>query len=286
MYWLLLLSVFAASLNSIALNKAKVNKKNEIFVFNLLISLIWFIILFTVNGFKVNMNRDVIFWGVLYGVTQTMFILFKNLAMSTGNVSITTLVGNSSLVLSTIVSLIVWKESVTTFDIIGLIFLVVALLLCTYCKTDESSSSPAWKFYTLFFFICAAGVGIVFKAFGKSGNIDKCTDMMVVSSGVMIILYTVISIFVGGFNTENMSCGRKKFLVYALLSGVLSCVYNRLNVFLSGSLDAMIFFPSFNGGTILVSVMLSSLICREKNSGRQKIGLALGFLSILLIGIL
>ena len=100
MYYLLLLSVVAASFNSVVLNIAKVSKKEKIFPFNLIVSMVWCIILFIANKGHISLSYQVLFWGILYGLTQTCFILFKTAAMSTGSVSITTLIGNSSLFIS------------------------------------------------------------------------------------------------------------------------------------------------------------------------------------------
>ena len=273
-------------MNSVVLSKAKANGKSEIFKFNLIISVVWLIILFTLNKGHVYLDGQVLFWGIAYGITQTLFILFKTAAMSTGPVSITTLIGNSSLIVSITVSLIVWNENINTSDIIGLALLVFAIFMCTYRK-DNANYSPKWKYYTALFLICASGVGIVFKGFGKSAGSEHCGDMMLVASVVMVVCYFVICMFTGGVNIKSIDYGNvKKFLVFALISGILSCIYNRLNVFLSGNLDAIIFFPSFNGGTVLVSTLLSVLLCREKLVIKQAVGLLLGIAAICLIGIL
>lgn len=285
-YWLLIISILAASMNSVVLSKAKANGKSEIFKFNLIISVVWLIILFTFNKGHVYLDGQVLFWGIAYGITQTLFILFKTAAMSTGPVSITTLIGNSSLIVSIIVSLMVWKEQINITDIIGLVLLIVAIFMCTYRK-DDTNSSPKWKYYTALFLVCASGVGIVFKGFGKTAGTEHCGDMMLVASAVMVVCNFVICMFTGGIRIKNTTCGSiKKFLIFALISGVLSCIYNRLNVFLSGNLDAIIFFPSFNGGTILVSTLLSVLLCSEKLVIKQAVGLLLGISAICLIGIL
>lgn len=134
MYYMLLFSVIAASFNSVVLNKARVRKKEDVFPFNLIVSLIWLIILFIVNKGHISALPEILFWGILYGLTQTCFILFKTAAMSTGSVSVTTLIGNSSLLISIFVSLIVWKEKITAADIIGLAVLAIAIFMCTYTK--------------------------------------------------------------------------------------------------------------------------------------------------------
>ena len=152
MYFLLGISVLAASFNSVVLNKAGASKKDTVFKFNFLCSLVWCVLLFFVNNCNLHINSQVIFWGIMYGVAQTCFLLFKTAAMSTGTVSITTLIGNSSLLLSLFVSLVFWKERVTLSDVLGLVLLCVSIFLCTYKKSEKECTS-SWKYYTFFFFL-------------------------------------------------------------------------------------------------------------------------------------
>ncbi len=286
--YLLTLSVFIASLNSICLNRAKITAKSEIFKFNLICSAIWFIILFSVNGFKIRFTEDVIIFGIIYGITQSSFILFKTLAMSTGPVSITTLIGNSSLLISLIVSLVVWGEKIGVFDIIGLLILGAGIFLTNYKKGEKSKSNKLWKYFAIFFFMLAAGVGITFKAFGKYADLSYAGDMLAVSSLVMILFYSV-AFCITGFKKGGEELSKKqvlKFMSFAVVGGILSCIYNRLNVFLSGNLDAIIFFPVFNGGVIIVSTLLGLIICKEKLTKLQILGISLGVFAICIIGIL
>lgn len=283
MYYLLGLSVLAASANSVFLHKAKLDGKGEIFRFNLLCSLVWCVVLLGAKGGSIELTPQVLLWGVVYGVIQSLFILFKAAAMSSGSVSVTTLIGNSSLLISLLVSLMLWQERVSILDIFGLALLLAAILLCTY-KKDASSYTKGWKFYVIFFLIFAAGVGITFKAFSKSGNGAYTGDMMFVSSAVMAVSFFIMCLSSGGVRMTKE--GRRGFLSYALVSGLLSCLYNRLNISLSGALDAIVFFPVFNGGVVLLSALLSVLICRERLSLRQWVGLAMGTAAICIIGIL
>ncbi|MBQ8526326.1 MAG: EamA family transporter [Clostridia bacterium] len=284
MYYLLGISVLAASFNSILLNKARVIKKEEIYKFNLIGALVWCVILFVFKRDIPQLRGEVVFWGVLYGLTQSLFILFKTASMSSGSVSVTTLIGNCSLLISVFVSLIVWKENVTVTDVFGLGLLLTAIFMCTYKKSNSGYTSM-WKYYVVFFLAFAALVGIVFKAFGKSGNAAFCDDMMLVSAVVMVVCCFTACMLSGGFKS-NLSAGGRSFCGYAVVCGILSCLYNRLNIFLAGSMDAIIFFPLFNGGVVLLSALLSVWLCREKLATRQKAGILAGIAAICLIGIL
>lgn len=286
MYYFLGLSVFTASFNSIILNRSGVRKKEEVFGFNFIGAFLWCIMLFIIAKGNITLCFDVVFWGILYGSVQALFILFKTLAMSTGSVAVTTLIGNSALLISIFVSLLVWKEKVTLIDVSGLLLLCLAIYLCTY-KKNRVTYTPQWKYYTVFFLIFAAGVGIVFKAFGKSGNLEYCNDMMFIAAVFMMLFYLSAHFLAGGFRSGYLLVApSRKFLICGLLSGALSCLYNRLNVFLSGSMDAIVFFPVFNGGVVLLSTVFSVMILKEKLSSKQVAGVVTGIIAICLIGIL
>ena len=244
----------------------------------------WCVILFILNKGIFYIDKNVIIWGLIYGITQAFFVFFKTLAMGNGPVSITTLIGNFSLLVSVMVSLILWNEAFTVYDVFGIFLLLFSIFLCTY-KKNELNFSSKWKYFTIFFFIFAAGVGIVFKAFGKSSGASYCSEMMLVASIVMLVCFFVLSLVCGGFKCNETIKSNKRFLLYAVLCGLLSCVYNRLNIFLAGKINAVIFFPAFNGGVILLSALLGVIMCKEKLSKNQVAGVLTGTFAITIIGI-
>ena len=290
MYLLLLLSIAFASLNSVVLHKVKLDG-SRIYKYNLIGTLVWCVCLFFANGCKLTLNSDVILWGVVYGATQALFILFKTQAMNSGSVSVTTLIGNCSLVVSVLACFVLWGEGGGILDIIGLSVLLLGIFLTTFKKTGVGYNRK-WLIYSVLFFFSASGVGLTFKAFSKSGSSEMAGDMMLLSSIVMLLSYTVICLFTGGVKTakekkadKECSDSQKLFIIYALASGFLSCVYNRLNIFLAGELDGVVFYPSFNGGVVFLSMTLSILLLREKLSRKQTIGMIIGILGICIIGI-
>ena len=285
---LLLFSIFAASLNSAVLHKADLSEKGAIYKFNLFGTLVWCVCLFIANGGRLHFDANTLLWGCIYGITQALFILFKTAAMNSGPVSITTLIGNCSLVVSVVVCFILWEEPISLADMIGLALLMLGLTLATY-KKSSGTFTKKWAVLSLVFLVLGAGVGITFKGFSKSGGTAYTSDMMIVAAFVMLISYTVICLFVGGFALKPTSHAKKEkrlFIILALVSGLLSCLYNRLNIYLSGALDGVIFFPSFNGGVVVLSTVVSMIIFKEKLSAKQLIGLLLGISGICIIGIL
>lgn len=281
MYGWLVFSVLAASFYSILLHNYPGNEKFNIFKLNFFASIVWVVILFIFNQCKIYLNKEIILWGVTYGVTQALFVLFKAKAMNAGSVSVTTLVGNASLVVSIIFSSIMWNEKISWLDICGVILLIAGMFLSIY-KKSTANVDKRWKYYVCVFFLLAAAVGIIFKGFGKSTVSNHTGDMLLVSAAVMMFFYLCVLLTT---RDRSMPFAKKKFFVYVLAAGILSCLYNRFNITLSSAMDAVIFFPVFNGGVVIVSGVLSSLIYKEKFSKRQLVGFGLALFAIFIIGV-
>ena len=145
--------------------------------------------------------------------------------------------------------------------------------------------SVRWGIYTLLFLVLGAGVGIAFKAFGKSGLSGGTNDMMIAAATVMLLLFSLLWLFFRRREAAPSVLGRGFFAV-AIASGLLSCLYNRLNIYLAGVMDAILFFPFFNGGVVLFSAICSVLFTKEKMSARKATGLLLGIAAITVIGVL
>ena len=286
-YFLLPISVAFAALNSITLNKAKLIDRNAVYRYNLIAAAVWCVCLFIACKGQLPDDTSTWIWGGVYGITQALFILFKTEAMNSGSVSVTTLIGNCSLLISSVVCLILWHEPISVADVIGVLLLLSGVLLITH-KNSDGKFSRKWLIYTFFFLIFGAAVGIIFKAFGKISSSDA-GSMMLAASVVMLLFYFIFFIATRENSvpkSERGSTEDKRFVLLALISGLFSCMYDRLNIYLAGNIDAVIFFPAFNGGVIILSALLSVMLLREKLSMKQIFGLLSGAVGICIIGIL
>ena len=72
--------------------------------------------------------------------------------------------------------------------------------------------------------------------------------------------------------------------VYIIVAGLFIGAINKINLFLSGAMNPVIFFPIVNGGVIVLSSLAAILIFREKLSKSQLSGLIIGTISILCLG--
>lgn len=282
MYYLFLsISIVFAVANSILFHKRESsdNKMNP-FMFNGIGSVVWIAVLTLVNRGSLCLNYNTILYGIIYGTVQILFLFFKLKAMESGPVSVTTLIGNCSMVFSVIVSMIIWKEPIHFFQWIGIAILLAGILLSSEIK-KSGEYKKSWGYYTVGFFVLAGMVGIVFKMFSAAENYQHYTDMFIIAAVFMSVCNFAISLKYakGGKFTYN-----RRDLYCAIVCGIVCCVYNRLNAFLAGVLPGIIFFPVFNGSVIILSAVAGVIICKEKLKKTQILGFAMGVVALLFIG--
>ena len=72
------------------------------------------------------------------------------------------------------------------------------------------------------------------------------------------------------------------FLLVAL-SGVCVAAQNKLSLYLAGVMDSAVFFPIVNGGGLVLMIVASLILFREKMQKRQWIGILLGIVSVVFL---
>ncbi len=276
LYLLLFLSILFAVLNNILYHKLSELGKYDNFFFTAMSSFVWLAVLAPLADFEA-LNKAELIFGIIYGTVQAMFLFFKMKAMSTGPVSVTSVVSNCSMVLTTLMGIIIFSEKVTLLQIAGSALILLSVFLCVDPKSDMKMTLK-WKIYCVFFFIFAAAVGIIFKLF--SAYEASGANMMSVAAISMVICLSLLS-----FAIEKKPKPKRIHILFAVLCGILSCFYNRINVFLSGALPSVVFFPIFNGSIVLFSSISGALIFKEHLSKKQYFGILTGILAIIILAL-
>lgn len=280
-YLLLCLSVLFAVSNNLLLHKfgnKGLRGTGDVLLFNAVVSAVWVVILLPISGFE--FSKTVVFGGIVYGLITAGMLFCKMQAMTHGPVSLTTFAGCASLLISTVVGVLVWKESIGVLQGIGVILLIASLFLVVSPKSEKTESS--WKYWCVGFFLFSGSVGVAQKAFQSVSGGKGTGTMLAVSAFVSAILLTAVSTVFSKIKLDSMPHLPKNAVVYALACGIVSCLYNRINNTLSGKLPSVVFFPGFNGSFILLATLCGVLLFREKLARSQAIGLAVGAVALML----
>lgn len=281
------MSILAASLNNWLLHKfsnSGLDGNSGIYMFNAGVCCVWITILGGIAVFSSSpfvIEPTAVLWGILYGTLTAAFLHCKMQAMSTGPVSLTTFIGNSSLLISTLFGVLILKEGATGVQLIGVVLLVAALLAVT--SFENTAAEKSWLPWCAAFFTCAAASGIVFKLFGYSSASENINAMMLFASVTSTVMFSFLA-FVSAKRENRVPTPLPKECVpYLVGCGIVSCIYNRLNIFLAGKITSVIFYPVFNGAVLLISVLVGVAVFKEKLKSLQIWGIALGFIALVLI---
>lgn len=330
-YFFLALSVLAAAANNTMLHLPllKRSKVNE-FVFNIGVAAVWIVLLFAVNGGVHGFSSRTALFGLLYGIVLAGFLFCKMQAFANGPVHLTSQVGSSSFILTTVFNAVYWKEKVSGWQIAGILMMLAAVFAITWrphrAESDKKQKlTGKWAVYAGAFFFFSALTGIIFR-FHQAADAVHTDEMMIFASAVVIAFLGILS--AGSFlfkrrrrmNAEDCRGGdantrdggdadardgadanardgadanardgipvRRRTLALCALTaacGVAGCVYNRLNIYLSGAMANAVFFPLFNGGNIILSSLAGRIFFREKLSGLQIVGIVCGMFAVILV---
>lgn len=267
-------------------NKSLTDKNGGIFLFNAYISVVWAAILGTrwiIS--KTPLSGGAIAFGSVYGIILALFLLTKTEALSMGPVSLTTLVGSSAFI-PTVIFGVTWAhDGISTVKIIGMAVLLISLALCINPKKSGERLTAGWFIMAFAFFLAGGAVGIFYRVFGLSDYSGETDAMMTVASIVSAALFAATAFLLNGIKKEPAPEVKKGAIGYVLLCGILSVVYQRLNISLSGVIPGVIFFPVSNGAMVILSVIIGKMFFGEKLNKMQIIGVVSGLAAIVAVGI-
>ena len=239
--------------------------------------------LFDISAFSFTLS---IFFGLSIAITQ----IFQSKALGQGPASTVTLIYACGFLIPIFYGLFFWDESVSVFQWLGIALLLFSLTLCLLKKEKYR------KFSSWIPFAVAAMLGS-----GSSAIFQKTHQYSEFSSEISFYLVFCLffsSVFTGiaylvtkeEKNAKKEAVDKKRaffksFIIPACL-GICVGFLNFLNLILSGNLPSVILFPIYNVGSMLLVILLSAIIYKDKMTALQKVGFFLGIAAILIIGLL
>ena len=262
----------------------------DVFLFICGTQFIWtvLLLLWSAAAGRLAFSREVILYGLLYGLLLFFFQIFKLSAMSSGPVSLTNLIGASSFLISSAYSYFILKDRINPLCFAGMLLLIFSLYLCIDLKGKATGNNmkltPRWLFLSLCLFLVGGVIGILYMYFNKSPSADRIDPMMLLASGVSSLLLLAASF--GAKAAERTPAPRlpKSALKYLFAVGVSGCIYMRLNIGLVRLIPGVLLFPLTNTSIILLSTVVGRFFFGEKLNHRQFAGILLGLAAIVFIG--
>lgn len=203
-------------------------------------------------------------------------------AVGYGNVGVCSLIFGCAFLLPTLFGMVYNSETPSVLFVVGVALIILAVVLVTGKITRGGLRCLIPVTLAM---LASGSLGIVQLLFSRNHSPDLQNEFIFVSFTFSFIIALTLSLIM---RKVKGAPAKRPDLKYFLLGGALAvCIVtqNRLALILSGSLPAIILFPTSNGGTIALSAVLSALIFKEKFGVRKISAVAAAVLAIILINI-
>ena len=224
------------------------------------------------------------FFGALFlgAMFVSVFFVMAMTAQKNG-VSVTSIAGKMSVVIPVFFGIILYKESVSFLKISGILFALVAVYLSSV--NEEKNTKNGTLLFPILLFLGSGIIDTVLK-FVQTNYVDD-RDVSIFS-GSLFGIAAIFGLIILGVKTLKKP---EKFGYKNILAGVALGVPNYFSIiFLIKALQIKNFesstlFTINNVAIVIVSTLVGLLFFKEKFSIKNKIGVVLAVLGIILVTI-
>lgn len=228
--------------------------------------------------------------GAAFGLIIVMQSVFFMGALRLGPMSYTNVIVSFSTLITALLGALFWNERITLLQIIGIILMLLSFVFAVEKDKSAKGASIKWLLFCMLAFLLTSGIGLLQKIHQSSEHKSELNSFLIIAFVVSSLLSLSFVLFAWIRNKPRAHLPAKKqkgllplLALLIAISGIMTAVNHKLNLYLSGMMDSAVFFPIVNGGSLILTTLAALIIFRERLSVRQWIGVGIGFLSVMLI---
>ena len=220
----------------------------------------------------------------LFAVCTVVFQLTYTHALSSGNVSLTVMIVNLSMLLPVLVSVLLFHEPFGIKHTLGILLTVCSFVLCVNFK-DGGRVTKKWFVLTVIAAVANGLTTVSQKIFSASAfQTEKEAFVSCAYTLAFLITLCVYSVCIlRGANLDVIKRGRVYLI--AICVGLVLALFQWLNTYAISVIDGTLFFPVFSGGAILFSTIAGILFFKDKLTLKQGISIAVGVGAVVIMNL-
>ncbi len=238
------------------------------------------------SGFSFHFSLFSVLLGVLLAAANILSILFMLKAQAIGPFSYTTVIVSLSAIIPTFSGMLFFRERVSWIQMIGVGLMICCILLSPEHHDDESRSvGLRWITCCALAFIGSGTTGVTQKFHQNSAEHHSEFAALLLTCMFLSMLFSGFELILEHKKnpTDTPDHPTRSQLLIPLIAGLCFAFPHTINLFLSGKLPAIVFFPIVNLCPMLLQLLYAVLIFKEKLSLRRKIGILFGILATIVI---
>jgi len=285
LYFLLICSILAAAIfstmNSVFSNKA-IKSNRDFYLYNLIVSAAATILFLVLSKGLKGISVYSLLLGILFAAVMVLMQFSTTKSFRHGPMSYTTMVNSCGMIIPALAGVFFWSEKFSLFQLIGMIIVVISFVVGANFK-KHSNITLQWMKYVSLLFLSAGAVGIVQKIHQSSVHKAEKFSFLCVTFFLMCI-FSLIMYLVSGKSATDLKISFKSVSFCAAI-GLLTAFNHAANLYLSGKLDSMFFFPVFNGSLTVVCFVISMILLKEKLNLTQKLSFVFGIVGVVFLSL-
>ncbi len=239
------------------------------------------------SGFNLTFSSFSVLLGLLFGLAVMGNIVASSLAIRIGPWSYTTVMVSLGIVIPSFSGAIFFDEQLSWLDFVGLGFMIVCFVCSVKKDPNEKKSSLGWLILSVIAMLSISVVGLLQKTHQSSAHKDEIGVFLTVAFLTSALLSALVFLITrrGAVKNETKKAERGRFSALPILlgAGAATAINHSINLYLSGALDSVVFFPVMCGGELIGVTLISVLLFKEKLTPVQWFGLACGAFASLLL---
>lgn len=270
--------------------KKDVKSTSDLNLFNTLsglVSMITLLIICTLTSTLTAVSPYTAFLAVIFGVSTALCALFNMKALETGPLSYTNVIVSCSMVIPALSGTLLYHETISIWQLIGVILMLVSFFCAVDRKSDTSKASFRWLLLCLGAFLFSGAVGVMQKLHQNSPCKNELGMFLIIAFGVCALFSFLLTLYDQKIHKTTVTILTKhkirRLMLFTTACGIGIALCNQINLYLSGAMEAIIFYPVVNGASMILTAAAGILIWKERLTGRQWFGLITGGAAILLL---
>ena len=220
----------------------------------------------------------------LFAVCTVVFQLTYTHALSSGNVSLTVMIVNLSMLLPVLVSVLLFHEPFGIKHTLGILLTVCSFVLCVNFK-DGGHVTKKWFTLTVVAAL-ANGLTTVSQKIFSATEFQGEKESFVSCAYLIAFLITLVIYLVCILRKANLDIlKRGRVYLIAVSVGIVLALFQWLNTYAISVIDGTLFFPVFSGGAIIFCTISGILFFKDKLTLKQGISIAVGVLAVVIMNL-
>ena len=246
------------------------------------------LLIYLFSSAKFNFSAFSVLLGALLAVANILSLEGILKAQACGSFAYTTVIVALSAIIPSMSGPVLFGERVTFSQLVGIALMVICILLSPAKDEGEKRSfSLKWLLFCAVAFVFSGAVGVVQKIHQNNAAHKAEMPALLLTCFFVSFVLSGINLIIERGRTKKSGERLNKLtpavVLFPAAAGLCFAFPHTINLFLSGRLASVVFFPTINLCPMMLTMLYAVFGFKEKLTAKQWAGIAVGVLSTVFV---